>query len=129
MIQDYGMLGELETAVMNVLWEADEPMDVRAVASRLDGDRAYTTVMTTLQRLYLKGHINREKEGRSFLYSPQLTRQSVLKRTLHRIADNLCHGDIRKLVPCIMGLDDKMTKEQREAMRVLTERIQDQDNE
>lgn len=129
MIKDHGLLGELEIAVMNVLWEAGEPLDVKAVAMRLDGDRAYTTVMTTLQRLHLKGHLHREKDGRSFLYSPRLTQQSVVKRMLHRIADHLFQGDIRKLVPSIMGLDDELTDEQRQALRVVTKHIEDMEDE
>jgi predicted transcriptional regulator len=68
------VLGDLETRVMNILW-ADNPLAVRDVKARLKGTKlAYTTVMTTLDRLYRKGVLLREKSGRAFLYRPRFTR-------------------------------------------------------
>ena len=59
-------LGELEQVVMEAVW-AHPPSTVREIADRMrgDADRAYTTVMTTLDRLHRKGLLRREipKEG------------------------------------------------------------------
>ena len=53
-------LGELERAVMDVLWESAEPLTVRQVGARLtDRDLAHTTVMTVLDRLAKKGLVER----------------------------------------------------------------------
>lgn len=112
MIQNPGLLGELEIAIMNILWEANQPLDVSKVVKRLGGTRAYTTVMTTMQRLHAKGHLHRVKGGRSFLYSARLTQQNVLLKMLHRIADQLFHGDTRKLIDSIMGIDGATTDQQ-----------------
>jgi predicted transcriptional regulator len=67
-------LGHLETQVMEVVWLAGE-CNVREVAQQLDRPLAYTTVMTTLDRLFKKGLLNRRKAERAFFYSAQLTRQ------------------------------------------------------
>ena len=68
-------LGPLEIAVMEILWERGES-NVHDVVEKLDRPLAYTTVMTTLDRLYKKGLLSRHKSERAFLYS---TRQSRLE--------------------------------------------------
>jgi predicted transcriptional regulator len=66
-------LGHLETQVMEILWSGGES-NVREVAQLLHRPLAYTTVMTTLDRLYKKGLLNRRKSERAFFYSAQVTR-------------------------------------------------------
>lgn len=60
-------LGRLERIVLVDLWHNGES-SVSTVCARLDGLYAYTTVMTTLDRLYKKGLLVRRKDGRAFLY-------------------------------------------------------------
>jgi predicted transcriptional regulator len=66
-------LGHLETMVMEIVWKRGES-NVRDVVDRLTRPLAYTTVMTTLDRLYKKGMLERRKEERAFLYLARLTR-------------------------------------------------------
>ena len=67
-------LGHLEITVMEILWDSGE-CNVHDVVQRLDRPLAYTTVMTTLDRLYKKGLLARRKIERAFLYSPRLSRR------------------------------------------------------
>ena len=67
------MMGHLEITVMEIVWAAGEAT-VHDVAQRLDRPLAYTTVMTTLDRLYKKGLLARRKSERAFLYAPRLTK-------------------------------------------------------
>jgi predicted transcriptional regulator len=66
-------LGPLEIAVMEVLWEHGES-NVHDVSEKLGRPLAYTTVMTTLDRLFKKGLLVRRKFDRAFLYSPAFSR-------------------------------------------------------
>jgi predicted transcriptional regulator len=69
------VLGELETAVMEVLWR--EPgQTVNEVEEHLRQGRgsAHTTVLTTLDRMHRKGYLTREKRAKAFVYSPRYTR-------------------------------------------------------
>jgi predicted transcriptional regulator len=66
-------LGPLEREVMEVLWAAGNGC-VRDVAQKLARPLAYTTVMTTMDRLFKKGLLRRKKFERAFLYAPRLTR-------------------------------------------------------
>jgi len=67
-------LGPLEFSVMEILWDSGES-SVRDVRQRLNRPLAYTTVMTTLERLHKKCLLGRRRVGRAFLYSPRLSRQ------------------------------------------------------
>lgn len=80
-------LGELEAAVMDVLWRATEPMKVRDVLDRLDRPLAYTTVMTVLDNLHRKQWVERELRGKAYLYRPTLTREEAAARALREVLD------------------------------------------
>ena len=67
-------LGPLEVAVLEILWTRGES-NVRHVVERLARPLAYTTIMTTMDRLFKKGVLNRRKFERAFLYSPRLSRR------------------------------------------------------
>lgn len=77
-------LGTLESRVMEILWARGEST-VRDVCEQIESPRAYTTVMTTLERLFKKGLLARQKSGRAFLYKPAVTRQEWQRNR----ADNL----------------------------------------
>ena len=72
-------LGPLEVDVMEVVWTIG-PSSVRDVVERMQRKLAYTTVMTTLDRLYKKGLLAREMTERAFVYSPMVTREDWDRR-------------------------------------------------
>ena len=72
-------LGELERAIMEVLWLAPDPMTVRQVGDCLtDRDLAHTTVMTVLDRLAKKGFVRRQRAGRAWRYRPAESREAYV---------------------------------------------------
>lgn len=70
------VLGELESAVMEILW-AHSGQTVNEVEEQLRTKRdiAHTTVLTTLDRMYRKGYLLREKQAKAYVYSPRYTRE------------------------------------------------------
>jgi predicted transcriptional regulator len=77
--------GELQTQVMAAVWRLERATveDVRrALPPRHRG--AYTTVQTTLQRLYERGLLTRTKQGHAFLYSPVLSEGEYLSRSIEQ---------------------------------------------
>jgi predicted transcriptional regulator len=80
-------LGELEAAVMDVLWRVAEPLKVRDVLDRLDRPLAYTTVMTVLDNLHRKRWVERELHGKAYLYRPTMTREEAAARALREVLD------------------------------------------
>ncbi|MFF0150345.1 BlaI/MecI/CopY family transcriptional regulator [Micromonospora sp. NPDC005203] len=80
-------LGDLERAVMDVLWDVvpgtSDGVTVREVADALDGrELAYTTVMTVLDRLAGKGMVQREREGRAWRYRPAASREAHIAQLM-----------------------------------------------
>lgn len=65
-------LGRLELELMEILWSRGES-NVRDVVQHLERPLAYTTVMTTLDRLYKKGLLERRMPDRAFIYSARFT--------------------------------------------------------
>lgn len=82
-------LGELEQAVMDVVW-AHSPATAREVCDRMHGrrERAYTTIMTTMDRLHRKGLLRREKDGLAWRYEPALNKTEFEKA----VADGMAAG-------------------------------------
>lgn len=76
--------GELEQAVMSILWARPDSVSVRDVHDllSLDRDLAYTTVMTVLDRLAKKGLATRHLEGRAWLYRPARTQADELSASI-----------------------------------------------
>ncbi|WP_082563587.1 BlaI/MecI/CopY family transcriptional regulator [Nocardioides sp. Root140] len=74
-------LGDLERAVMEVLWSRpeQESCTVREVHAELAGTRdiAYTTVMTVLDRLAKKDVVHQERDGRAYRYRAAASRGSM----------------------------------------------------
>lgn len=69
--------GDLEMAIMEVMWAGDGPCVVREVRARLRYGRpvAYTTVMTVMNILHRKGVLHRDKLGRAWQYWPVEARE------------------------------------------------------
>jgi predicted transcriptional regulator len=75
-VQSSGRLGKREREVLEIVWAAGDAT-VGQVSRRLSLPLAYTTVMTTLDRLFKKGLLHRIKQDRAFLYSPALSPSAV----------------------------------------------------
>lgn len=84
-------LGRLESDLMHILWSRGGS-NVRDVVQQLDRPLAYTTVMTTLDRLYKKGLLDRYRQDRAFVYSPRLSQQDWERRQAESIAARFLAG-------------------------------------
>lgn len=85
--------GELERAIIEVLWRADKPRTVREVHQELaDPDLAYTTVMTVLDRMTKKDLVRRQRAGRAWQYRAASSRESYIA---HLMQDALAWAEDR----------------------------------
>ena len=76
-------LGPLERNLLEFLWVQARAATVREVQAALP-ELAYTTIMTTLDRLYRKGLLLRHKDRRAFVYQPRWTRDELLCEAVSR---------------------------------------------
>ncbi|HEU5419905.1 MAG TPA: BlaI/MecI/CopY family transcriptional regulator [Streptosporangiaceae bacterium] len=106
--------GQLESAVMEVVWAQDQPCLVREVRERLHYPRpvAYTTVMTVMTILHGKGVLRREKQGRAWRYWPAEAREEHDARLM---AEALRSGGDRQVT--LRRFADLATEEELDALR------------
>lgn len=114
-----GPLGVLEREVMDAVWTSGE-VTVRDARSRLPRRVAYTTVMTTLDRLFKKGLVVRRRVGKAFVYSAAQTRQQTQAAILSNLVDAVgSHDDAAELLDALeqMVRERKMRLEKEDGGR------------
>lgn len=83
-------LFDLEAAIMDVVWGRRlQSFSVSEVLELMERKRtiAYTTVMTTLSRLFDKRLLTRVRDGKRYLYSPRISRQEFLEATAREVLE------------------------------------------
>jgi predicted transcriptional regulator len=81
-------LGELECSVLEHIWSLKEAT-VHDVLGRMERPLAYTTIMTTLDRLYRKGLLVRLKRGRAFVYGPACSKEDVQREIARELVNEI----------------------------------------
>jgi predicted transcriptional regulator len=85
-------LGPLEKRLLESVWTRGS-VTVRELIADGELKIAYTTVMTTLDRLFKKKLLNRTAEGRAFRYSPRISREELQRAAAgHAIQQLLASG-------------------------------------
>jgi predicted transcriptional regulator len=84
----FQQLGPLEQRLLEQVWSRGTAT-VRELLESSDLDVAYTTVMTTLDRLYKKRLLTRESEGRAFRYAPRFTHEELQRAAAGRAIRDL----------------------------------------
>ena len=74
-------LGPLEARLLELLWERPGTATVRDLQCACPA-LAYTTILTTLDRLYRKGLLLRRRHGRAFAYEPRVSREGLLSELI-----------------------------------------------
>lgn len=116
-------LGELEIAVLEEIW-AGGPADVKQVHARLGQRRriVHNTVQSTMDRLFKKGYLDREKVSHAFVYSARLSRKEVLEQAVGEVLDRL-GGD--RPSSALSAFVDLTAREGEESLRELERLIAD----
>ena len=117
-----GPFGPLEWRVLESLWERQTHGSVRELQPSFP-DLAYTTLMTTLDRLHRKGVLGRLKQGRAFYYRPRFTRpefESARATDALRLA---FEGDRAELLPLLSYFVDAVSDRDRQLLDELEEMV------
>ena len=105
-------LGTLERDVMAFAWSSAE-LSVRDVCEQLGSNVAYTTVMTTMDRLFKKGLLARRKVGRAFVYRAAATRHEMEGAVANELVHSLLHRDGTEPLPILSSLVDAVSDRDR----------------
>src|SRR5271167_3624476 len=92
-------LAPLELDCMNTLWPIGQGT-VREIRDLLAArrPRAYTTIMTIMDRLARKGIVERAKSGRAYIYRPNLTLEDARSQALGQVLENFFGGSREALL-------------------------------
>ena len=105
-------LGSLERDVLDIVWRSDQ-LTVREVHARLGLDIAYTTVMTTLDRLYRKGLLDRTTAGRAYVYAARATRKELEDSVANDVVSGLLASQWSAPLPFLSNLVDAVGERDR----------------
>ena len=117
-------LGELEAAIMNVVWQKGEAT-VQEVRGALEPERspAYTTVMTVMSRLATKGLLERHKSGRAYVYRPATEQAQLAGSMLSALVDRLYGGSAAHAIAHLIETEDEVDHDELERLeRLIHER-------
>jgi predicted transcriptional regulator len=110
--------GTLELRVLEALWRLGTPATVRDLAPQFDGV-AYTTLMTTMDRLHRKGVLRREKAGRRFSYRPKGSRDALLADLAGDALAAILGSRGAELRPVVSFFVDAVQREDRDVLAKL----------
>ena len=105
-------LGSLERPVLERLWALGTEVSVRELHGSFSG-LAYTTLMTTLDRLFRKGLLERRREGRAFVYRPRITPEQLRRDVAADVIDSLLGQDRESARPVISTFIDAVEERDR----------------
>jgi predicted transcriptional regulator len=111
---DASPLGELERAVMEVVWRHPEPVCVGTVHAALPAEApvVYTTVKTTMERLADKGILHRARAGKAYLYRAVVTREELERRIVSRVLDRLVEAFPQAVASFFVRPDPQLSEAQ-----------------
>jgi predicted transcriptional regulator len=116
---------------MDAIWGGGH-LSVRAVQAQLASRAAYTTVMTTLDRLYKKGLVHRKRDGRAFIYIAALERHELEATMTTGLVNGMLAGGpgatrpfLSNLVDAVGDSDNGLLDELERLVRDKRERLKD----
>ena len=121
-------LGKLEQNVLQEIWRRDE-VSVRDIYLAFGEKIAYTTLMTTLDRLYKKKLLTRRKDGRAFIYLPAVTSDELEQGIREDVIDGLLGHGADAVQPVLACIVDTVSERDRELLDELDRLIKEKRKE
>jgi len=116
-------LGELQRAVIEVVWELGEA-SVHQVRKRLARRKrlAYTTILTAMQKLEKAGWLRHRTQGKSYIYLPTRTREEAGANSVRRFAERVFDGDALLMFQHLVRQSTLSDEELRELRKMIDQK-------
>jgi len=121
-------LGKLEQDVLKEIWRRDE-VSVRDIYLAFGERIAYTTLMTTLDRLFKKNLLTRRKDGRAFVYLPAVSSDELEQGIREDVIDGLLGHGADAVQPVLACIVDTVSERDRELLDELDRLIKEKRRE
>ncbi len=114
---------EMELKILSVLWE-NGPMTVRDVMKSLPDEkkRAYTTILSTMQKMEKKGFLSHESQGNAHIYRPELSQKRTLGSLMKNLVNNVFGGSASSVVQTLLSSESIDKDELEEIKKLLDEK-------
>lgn len=113
-------LGDLEKQVLQYLWSAGEA-DAKRVHAALGQSRgnALNTIQSTLDRLFKKGLLNREKQGHAFVYEAKVSRDGLIAKLITHVTHDFVEDGEHSLVAAFNSVSESLDDHQLDELESL----------
>ena len=108
-------LTNAEHRIMEVIW-ARGSATVGEVVDALEGKDAYTTILTLMRILKAKGYLSSRKEGRAFVFVPEVDRTTAARKAVHQLLSKFFSGSPSELVLSFLR-QEELTPEELDAIK------------
>src|SRR3954466_832173 len=108
-------LTNAEHRIMEVIW-ARGSATVGEVVEALKGKDAYTTILTLMRILKVKGYLSSHKSGRAFVFVPTVDRNTAARKAVHQLLSKFFAGSPSELVLSFLR-EEELTAEELEALK------------
>jgi len=120
---------ELELEILKILWD-ESPLPVRVVRARLESQAnrplAHSSVITMLNIMHRKGFVRRKKEGKSFLFSPRLEKETVAGSIVGDVLSRVFEGSASEMMLNLLETADLDADELTELRKLITRKAKEQ---
>ena len=116
-------LTKAEMEVMNVLWDVSQALTVHEIVAQYpEPQPAYTTVGTFLKILEAKGYVEHHRKdvtGRTFYYSPMLTREKYTTQVLNDVKNTLFGNSAKRFCSFLIQNEDLSESDLKEILELI----------
>lgn len=120
---------ELELEILKILWD-ESPLPVRDVRARLETQAgrplAHSTVITMLNIMHRKGFVRRKKDGKSFLFSPRLKKETVAGGIVGDVLSRVFEGSASEMMLNLLETADLDAEELTELRKLIARKAKEQ---
>lgn len=115
-------LGELEKQVLQYLWDNEEA-DAKQVHSVLGKARgnSLNTIQSTLDRLFKKQLLSRNKQGHAFVYRASVSRDTLIATLITNVTSDFVESGEHSLIAAFSSVSEKLNDEQLDKLEKLIE--------
>jgi predicted transcriptional regulator len=119
-------LTNAEHRIMEVIW-ARGSATVAEVVEALEGKDAYTTILTLMRILKVKGYLSTRKEGRAHVFTPRVDRNTAARKAVHQLLSKFFSDSPSELVLSFLREEELTPKELDAIKQRITETEENRD--